>query len=297
MFEVTEQQLGKVDVLVNNAGVLKTVPLADTSDALYDQTFDINVRGTFNTLREAAARMNDGGRIVNFSSTTLALNMPGYAIYNATKAAVEAFTHVFAKELRGRNITVNAVAPGPIATSLFLDGKTEEQIQTFAKMPPLQRLGQPDDIASVVSFLAGPDAGWVNGQILRANGGCARCTQRSHARRQRLANLSGAARRRASLSSNRIERIGATNGSSHFGNGRGSGIGKLSCAVAGRSRPHRVRDDARYRRPQPAARRCECGRRRAKDIPLHPLELDVLSQRPPMPPPRRSSANRVASTW
>ena len=173
LFDATAQQLGKIDVLVNNAGVLKTVPLADTSDALYDQTFGINVRGTFNTLREAAARMNDGGRIINFSSTTLALNMPGYAIYNATKAAVEAFTHVFAKELRGRNITVNAVAPGPIATSLFLDGKTEEQIQTFAKMPPLQRLGQPEDIASVVSFLAGPDAGWVNGQILRANGGIA----------------------------------------------------------------------------------------------------------------------------
>jgi len=173
MFETSEQQLGKVDVLVNNAGVLKTVPLADTSDALFDQTVDINLRGTFNTLREAAARMNDGGRIVNFSSTTLALNMPGYAVYNATKAAVEAFTHVFAKELRGRNITVNAVAPGPIATSLFLDGKTEEQIQTFAKMPPLQRLGQPDDIASIVSFLAGPDAAWVNGQILRANGGIA----------------------------------------------------------------------------------------------------------------------------
>ena len=173
MFEITERQLGKVDVLVNNAGVLKTVPLADTSDALYNQTFDINVRGTFNTLREAAARMNDGGRIVNFSSTTLALNMPGYAIYNATKAAVEAFTHVFAKELRGRNITVNAVAPGPIATSLFLDGKTDEQIQAFAKMPPLQRLGQPDDIASVVAFLAGAEAGWVNGQILRANGGLA----------------------------------------------------------------------------------------------------------------------------
>jgi 3-oxoacyl-[acyl-carrier protein] reductase len=173
MFEATEQQLGKVDVLVNNAGVLKTVPLAQTSDALYDQTFDVNVRGTFNTLREAATRLNEGGRIVNFSSTTLGLNMPGYAVYNATKAAVEAFTHVFAKELRGRNITVNAVAPGPIATSLFLDGKTEEQIQTFAKMPPLQRLGQPDDIASVVSLLVSADAGWINGQILRANGGIA----------------------------------------------------------------------------------------------------------------------------
>ena len=173
MFDTVEATLGKVDVLVINAGVLKTAPLAEHSDALYDQAFDINVRGSFNTLREAATRLNEGGRIVNFSSTTLALNMPGYAIYNATKAAVEAFTHVFAKELRGRDITVNAVAPGPIATSLFLDGKTEEQIQTFAKMPPLQRLGQPEDIASVVSFLAGPDAGWINGQILRANGGLA----------------------------------------------------------------------------------------------------------------------------
>jgi 3-oxoacyl-[acyl-carrier protein] reductase len=173
LFDATETQLGRVDVLVNNAGVLSTQPIADTSDALYDQTFGINVRGTFNTLREAATRMNDGGRIVNFSSTTLALNMPGYAIYNATKAAVEAFTHVFAKELRGRGITVNAVAPGPVATSLFLDGKTEEQIKTFANMPPLQRLGQPDDIAGVVAMLVGADAGWVNGQILRANGGLA----------------------------------------------------------------------------------------------------------------------------
>ena len=173
MFDAVEAQLGKVDVLVNNAGVLRTLPLAEHSDAQYDQTFDINVRGTFNTLREAATRLNEGGRIVNFSSTTLALHMPGYAIYNATKAAVEAFTHVFAKELRGRRITVNAVAPGPVATSLFLDGKTDEQIQAFAQMPPLQRLGQPEDIASVVSFLAGPDAGWVNGQVLRANGGVA----------------------------------------------------------------------------------------------------------------------------
>jgi len=173
MFDITEQQLGKVDVLVNNAGIMKTMPIADTSDELFEQTFAINTRGTFNTLREASARMNDGGRVINFSSSALALNIPGYAIYNATKAAVESFTHVFAKELRGRNITVNAVAPGPVATELFLQGKSEEQIQNFANMPPLQRLGQPEDIASVVSFLAGPDSGWVNGQILRANGGLA----------------------------------------------------------------------------------------------------------------------------
>lgn len=173
MFEATEQQLGKIDVLVNNAGIMKTMPIADTSDELFEQTFSINTRGTFNTLREASARMNDGGRIINFSSSALALNIPGYAIYNATKAAVESFTHVFAKELRGRNITVNAVAPGPVATELFLNGKTDEQIQNFAKMPPLERLGQPEDIANVVSFLAGPESGWVNGQILRANGGLA----------------------------------------------------------------------------------------------------------------------------
>jgi len=173
MFTTVEQQLGRIDVLVNNSGVLQTAPLAQTSDAQYLQHFAINTQGVFNTLREAATRLNDGGRIINLSSTTLALNLPGYAIYNGTKAAVEAFTHVFAKEMRGRAITVNAVAPGPVATALFLDGKTEEQISTFARMPPLERLGQPDDIAGVVAFLAGPDGGWVNGQILRANGGVA----------------------------------------------------------------------------------------------------------------------------
>lgn len=173
MFDAAETAFGRVDVLVNNAGVLKTIPLAETSDEEFDRHFAINTKGTFNTLREAAKRLKDGGRIVNFSSTTLALNMPGYAIYNGTKAAVEAFTHVFAKELRGRNITVNAVAPGPIATDLFLNGKSDELVAQFAKMPPLERLGQPNDIANVVAFLVGPDAGWVNGQILRANGGVA----------------------------------------------------------------------------------------------------------------------------
>jgi 3-oxoacyl-[acyl-carrier protein] reductase len=173
LFEVTELTLGKVDVLVNNAGILKTSPLADTSDDLFDQTIAVNLKGTFNTLREAAARLNQGGRIINFSSTTLALNMPGYALYNASKAAVESLTKVFAKELRGRGITVNAVAPGPIATDLFLSGKSPELIQQFAKMPPLERLGEPDDISRVVAFLATSDAWWVNGQVLRVNGGVA----------------------------------------------------------------------------------------------------------------------------
>ncbi|APC16550.1 3-ketoacyl-ACP reductase [Pseudomonas frederiksbergensis] len=171
MFDETETQLGKVDVLVNNAGILKVLPLAEHSDELFEQTFAINTRGTFNTLREAATRLNTGGRIVNFSSSTVGMNLPGYAVYIASKAAVESLTQVFAKELRGRHITVNAVAPGPVATELFLHGKSEEQIQTFAKMPPLERLGQPEDIANVISFLVSPAAGWVNGQILRTNGG------------------------------------------------------------------------------------------------------------------------------
>lgn len=173
LFDAAQDAFGRVDVLVNNAGILKTLPLVEHDDELFDQAFAVNTRGSFNTMREAGKRLPKGGRIINFSSTTLALNLPGYAIYNGTKAAVEAFTHVFAKELRGREITVNAVAPGPIATELFLNGKTEEQIQQFSKMPPLERLGQPEDIASIVSFLAGPDAGWVNGQVIRANGGLA----------------------------------------------------------------------------------------------------------------------------
>ena len=171
LFDETEQQLGKVDVLVNNAGVLKVLPLAHYSDEDFEQTFNINTRGTFNTLREAATRLNSGGRIVNFSSSTVGMNLPGYAVYIASKAAVESLTHVFAKELRGRQITVNAVAPGPVATELFMHGKTEEQIEAFSKMPPLERLGQPQDSANIVSFLVSPAAAWVNGQVLRGNGG------------------------------------------------------------------------------------------------------------------------------
>ena len=173
LFDTTIAELGTPNVLVNNAGIMKTATIAEFADALYDETFDINVRGTLNTMREAAAKLADGGRVINFSTTALALNLPAYGLYNASKAAVEALTRVFAKELRGRNITVNAVAPGPVATELFLQGKTDEQVRHFANLPPLQRLGEPADIAAVVSFLAGPDSGWVNAQTLRANGGVA----------------------------------------------------------------------------------------------------------------------------
>jgi len=162
-----------VQVLVNNAGILKTAPLAEMTDQAFAQSFAINTQGVFNTLREAAGRLGEGGRIVNLSTSALALNLPGYAVYNGTKAAVEAFTRVFARELRGRRITVNAVAPGPVATELFLDGKTPEQIAHFTKMPPLERLGQPDDIAGIVAFLVGESGSWINGQVVRANGGIA----------------------------------------------------------------------------------------------------------------------------
>lgn len=173
LFDVAMEQFGRVDVLINNAGVLTTMPLAEVSDELYRQHFDTNTQGTFNTLREAASRLEDGGRIINISSSALALNLPGYAIYNATKAAVESFTRVFARELRGRRITVNAVAPGPVDTELFRSGKTAEQIESFAMMAPLERLGEPRDIAGIIAFLVRPEAEWINGQILRANGGIA----------------------------------------------------------------------------------------------------------------------------
>lgn len=171
LFDRTEEYFGGVDVLINNAGIMQTKALGETEDALFDRTIAVNLKGTFNTLRTAAQRLRTGGRIVNFSTSAIGLALPGYAIYCATKAAVETMTNIFAKELRGKNITVNAVAPGPTATDLFLTGKSEEQVAHLAKMAPLERLGNPDDIASVVSFLVGPDGAWVNGQTLRANGG------------------------------------------------------------------------------------------------------------------------------
>jgi 3-oxoacyl-[acyl-carrier protein] reductase len=162
---------GGVDVLVNNAGLLQVSPVAATDDAAFGRLVAVNLTGAFNMMREAARRLREGGRIVNISSSALATSLPGYAAYNATKAAVEAMTRVLAKELGPRRITVNAVAPGPVATELFFDGKSPEQVTRMAALSPLNRLGEADDIAPVVAFLAGPEGGWVNGQVVRANGG------------------------------------------------------------------------------------------------------------------------------
>jgi 3-oxoacyl-[acyl-carrier protein] reductase len=171
MFDAAEAAFGGVDVLVNNAGIMKLAKIADSDDALFDQQIAVNLKGSFNAMREAAKRLRDGGRIVNFSTSVVGIKLETYGVYAATKAAVETMTAILSKELRGRSITVNAVAPGPVATELFLHGKSPELIERMAKMNPLERLGTPGDIASAVAFLVGPDGGWINGQVLRANGG------------------------------------------------------------------------------------------------------------------------------
>ncbi|MBP5858527.1 SDR family oxidoreductase [Marivibrio halodurans] len=171
MIDTVTESFGTPEVLVNSAGILTLSPIAEMEDEAFDRLIAVNLKGTFNTLREASRRMAPGGRVINLSTSVIGMRLPSYALYAATKSAVEVMGAVLANELRGRGITVNAVAPGPTATELFLDGKTEEQIAGLANANPLQRLGEPEDIAGVVSFLAGPDGGWVNGQTLRANGG------------------------------------------------------------------------------------------------------------------------------
>lgn len=171
MFDAAETAFGGLDVLVNNAGIMALALLAQSDDALFDRHIAVNLKGSFNTMREAARRLRNGGRIINFSSSVVGLLQPTYGVYAATKAAIEAMTSVLAKEMRGRGITVNAIAPGPTATDLFLDGKSPELVERIAKAAPLERLGQPEDIAAAVAFLAGADGAWINGQTVRANGG------------------------------------------------------------------------------------------------------------------------------
>ncbi|WP_291684135.1 SDR family oxidoreductase [Bradyrhizobium sp.] len=171
LFDAAEATLGGVDVLVNNAGIMRLAKIADSDDALFDQQIAVNLKGSFNAMREAGKRLRDGGRIVNFSTSVVGTRLETYGVYAATKSAIETMTAILSKEMRGRHITVNAVAPGPTSTDLFLDGKSPELIDRLAKMNPLERLATPQDIASVVAFLVGPDGGWVNGQVLRANGG------------------------------------------------------------------------------------------------------------------------------
>src|ERR1700694_1155527 len=171
LFKQTLDTYGRIDVVVNDAGIMPLSPIAKGDAATFDKVIATNLRGAFLVLGQAAQHISEGGRIIAFSSSVLAKAFPTYGPYIASKAGVEGLVHVLANELRGRNVTVNAVAPGPVATELFLNDKTSVQIEQLSKLPPLERLGRPEDIANVVSFLAGPDGGWVNGQVLRINGG------------------------------------------------------------------------------------------------------------------------------
>jgi len=173
LFKQTLATFGGIDVVVHCAGIMPLLPIAAGDIATFDKVITVNLRGAFLVLGQAARHIASGGRIIAFSSSVLAKSFPTYGPYIASKAGVEGLVHVLANELRGRNVTVNAVAPGPVPTELFLKGKTEAQINEFKKMPPLERLGRPEDVARVVSFLAGPDGGWVNSQVIRANGGFA----------------------------------------------------------------------------------------------------------------------------
>ena len=171
LFKETIDIFGGINVVVNCAGIMPLSPIAEGDLELFDKVITTNLRGTFVVLGQAARTVSSGGRIIVFSSSVNAMAFPTYGPYIASKAGVEGLVRVLANEIRGRNITVNAVAPGPVATELFLTGKSEAQIDQLRKLSPLERLGQPEDIANVVSFLAGHDGGWINGQILRANGG------------------------------------------------------------------------------------------------------------------------------
>jgi 3-oxoacyl-[acyl-carrier protein] reductase len=173
LFKKTLESFDRIDVVVNSAGIMPLFSIAEGDVEAFDKVITTNLRGTFLVLRQAARHVSPGGRIIALSSSVLAKSFPTYGAYIASKAGVEGLVHVLTNELRGRNISVNAVAPGPVATELFLKGKTEAQIEQFSKLAPLERLGKPEDIANVVSFLAGPDVAWVNGQVLRANGGFA----------------------------------------------------------------------------------------------------------------------------
>ena len=173
LFDTTISEFGKPDILVNSAGIMINKPIAETTDEDFDRTFAVNVKGTFNTLREAATKLNDGGRIVNLSSTTTRMMLPTYGTYCATKGAVEQLTRVFSKEVGARNITVNAVSPGPTDTELFNQGKTDDAVEKLASMSPFNRIGEPIDIARVVSFLVSEEAAWITGQNIGANGGVA----------------------------------------------------------------------------------------------------------------------------
>ncbi|MFC7243054.1 SDR family oxidoreductase [Catellatospora aurea] len=174
LFDLAESTYGGVDVVVHaaaHAGLGRTTTVAELDLAVLDELYRTNIRGTFMVAQQAARRVRDGGAIITFSTAVVQLAMPGYGAYSASKGAIEAFTLILAREMGGRDITVNAVAPGPTATELFLEGKDDATLAGLAARAPMNRLGTPAEIAEVVAFLAGPAGHWVNGQVIQVNGG------------------------------------------------------------------------------------------------------------------------------
>ena len=171
LFDVTLEQYGSLDILVNNAGVVNYKPIEEFTEQEFDDIFAVNVKGVFFACQQAARKMTDGGSIINMSSSVTRLILPSYGAYGATKGAVEQITKVLAKELGGRHIRVNALSPGPVDTSLFRAGKTQEQVRQLAEMAALGRIGTVEDIADIVAFLASEESAWITGQNIGANGG------------------------------------------------------------------------------------------------------------------------------
>lgn len=171
LFDYAIQTYGRLDVLMNNAGIMRLNKIEDVDDETIDQLLAINLKGPLYTMREAAKRLAHGGKIINLSSSVVGMKLETYGVYTASKAAIESLTAILAKELRGKNITVNAIAPGPTATALFLEGKSDELIARLIQAAPLERLGTVEDIAAVLDFAVNEGSNWVNAQILRVNGG------------------------------------------------------------------------------------------------------------------------------
>ena len=171
LFDYVINMYGKIDVLINNAGIMNFKKIALLDDATIDKVIAINLKGSLYAMREAAKRLEQGGKIINLSSSVIGMKLEGYGIYTASKAAIESLTAILAKELRAKNITVNAVAPGPTATDLFFEGKSDELIAQLAKASPLERLGTVEDIAAVLNFVVSDDGNWINAQTIRVNGG------------------------------------------------------------------------------------------------------------------------------
>ncbi len=170
LFDAAEKAFGNADILINNAGLILYKLLANITEEEYDRLFAVNVKGTFLACQLAATRLKNNGVIINFSSSTTALALPTYAAYVATKGAVEQLSHVFAKEVGSKGIRVNVVSPGPVMTDLFTTGKSEEDIRRMASLSAFNRIGEPADIANVVTWLVSDEAAWVSGQNIRANG-------------------------------------------------------------------------------------------------------------------------------